>query len=129
MDTDATRRYRLPTHLSMKLPQYRQYFNPPSLAAPLRDIPDPHDLFNIKEDLENIASEPETRTQRLQRDLAHLLENVKVLETPPGKKIIEAAYHIVDNMLIRCILVCMNRTKAKTSNRWQEYGGCHGKNA
>ena len=85
MDTDATRRYRLPTHLSMKLPQYRQYFNPPSLAAPLRDIPDPHDLFTIKEDLENIASEPETRTQRLQQDLTHLLKNVKVLETPPGK--------------------------------------------
>ncbi|KAI9319633.1 histone acetyltransferases subunit 3-domain-containing protein [Dichotomocladium elegans] len=95
MDTESSRRYRLPTHLSMKLPQYRQYFNPPSIHSPLRDIPDPHDLFNIKEDLENIASEPETRAQRLQRDLHHLLENVKVLEstavneikTPPVRPI------------------------------------------
>ena len=85
--SSTERRYRPPTHVSMTLPQYQKYINPPNLtSSPLRDIPEPHDLFNIKEDLENMVNEPESRAQRLQRDLAHLLENVKVHDKGKKKK-------------------------------------------
>ncbi|KAI9477081.1 histone acetyltransferases subunit 3-domain-containing protein [Zychaea mexicana] len=89
--SSTERRYRPPTHLSTTLPQYHKYINPPTnlTSSPLRDIPEPLDLFNIKQDLENMVNEPETRAQRLQRDLAHLLDNVKVHheKEQPSKRI------------------------------------------
>lgn len=80
MESESTRRYNPPIPLSSSTAQqYRQYVSPASaVSSNIRDIPEPHDLCNIRNDLETIVQAPQARILLLKKDLSNLLENVKV---------------------------------------------------
>ncbi|ORY92105.1 histone acetyltransferases subunit 3-domain-containing protein [Syncephalastrum racemosum] len=84
MESESTRRYNPPIPLSSSTAQqYRQYVSPASaVSSNIRDIPEPHDLCNIRNDLETIVQAPQARILLLKKDLSNLLENVKVHDSP-----------------------------------------------
>lgn len=85
MNPESMRRYTQPVPVSAATAlHYRQYRNSSSVASSLGSIPDPHELLNIKADLEALLPLSEKRARNLQRDLIHLKKNVKIRE--PSKQ-------------------------------------------
>ncbi|GAA5796595.1 hypothetical protein HPULCUR_001968 [Helicostylum pulchrum] len=81
MNPELMRRYTQPVPVSAATAlHYRQYRNSSSVASSLGSIPDPHELLNIKADLEALLPLAEKRARNLQRDLIHLKKNVKFRE-------------------------------------------------
>ncbi|KAI9342154.1 histone acetyltransferases subunit 3-domain-containing protein [Pilaira anomala] len=81
MNPESMRRYTQPVPVSAATAlHYRQYRNSSSVASSLGSIPDPHELLNIKADLEALLPLSEKRARNLQRDLIHLKKNVKIRE-------------------------------------------------
>ncbi|KAI8093981.1 histone acetyltransferases subunit 3-domain-containing protein [Thamnidium elegans] len=81
MNPELMRRYTQPVPVSAATAlHYRQYRNSSSVASSLGSIPDPHELLNIKADLEALLPLSEKRARNLQIDLIHLKKNVKFRE-------------------------------------------------
>lgn len=87
MENNLTRQYGPPTPVSSataahaRQPMPRNVNNGVSGSSPSINLPDTHDLSNIRTDLESLLPHTEARLMDLRQDLSQLERSVKIRDT------------------------------------------------